>query len=251
MKSSALITVSIALSLSLFNLTAHADTLGFRLGGYSWDQEFDGEIKDGTDFIDLDSSLGIDDESNNVLFFALEHPIPVLPNILIQQSELEASGDSTLTEAFEFDDGDFDIADDIVTDIDLSHTDLTLYYEVLDNWVNLDLGLTVRKFDGSARIALLDGSETAEEDLDAAVPLIYAAAKFELPLTGTYVSANINTLSAGDASITDLTFALGYESDFGLGIEIGTRAMDLDYEDDEEEADIEIDGKYINLFYHF
>ena len=231
--------------------TASADVLGFEVGGYVWQQDYEGDIQDGSSVVDLDTDLALDDDNNNVFYIALEHPIPLLPNIRLQQTEIKFDGESTLSRNIDFDGQTFNINADVVSDLDLSHTDATLYYEILDNWVSLDLGLTVRKFDGSAEIALADGSQVAREVLDDAVPMLYLGAKFELPLTGLYAGANANAISAGDSTITDYQIKLGYETDFGLGIEAGVRRFDLDYEDDDEEADVVIDGSYIGVFYHF
>jgi outer membrane protein len=238
------IVISLALSMPSIAL---ADSMGFRVGAYSWSQNFSGDVRDDpTQTLDLEDTLGLDDDSNNVIYFALEHPIPIIPNILIQQTEMEVDGASTAT--FNFNDESF--TGDIATQLDLSHTDATLYYEVLDNWVNLDIGLTVRKFDGDINITDSSGNNTSET-FDEAIPMLYVAAKFDLPLTGLYVGVSGNGISTGDASLTDIQANLGYETSFGLGIEVGVRSFDLEYEDDDEEVNAKVDGNYISLFYHF
>jgi hypothetical protein len=44
---------------------------------------------------------------------------------------------------------------------------------------------------------------------------------------------------------------LGWESSIGLGIEVGYRYFDVQYEDSQEEADVTIEGVYAGLFFHF
>ena len=237
---------------ALLPFTASADAVGLRIGAYAWQQEFEGTVQDGPTEIDINSTLGLDDETNNVFYVALEHPIPVLPNIALSHTEMEVSARNRLNENFVFDDQVFIVTDTVTTNADLSHTDLTLYYEVLDNWVSLDLGLTVRAFDSS--IDIKSSSGDAELDIDGALPMLYAAVKFDLPLTGLYVGASGSGISYEDSSITDYMLNIGYETTFGLGVEAGLRSFDINYEDeddDTEQADLTVDGSYVSLFYHF
>lgn len=231
-----------------------ADTLGFKLGAYAWQQDFDGDVRssdDRADTLDINDDLGVDDDSNNIFLAVLEHPIPILPNIQLQQTQLETSGSQQLDRSISFDDETFSSGSKVNSDIDLSHIDATLYYELLDNWISLDLGITVRTFSGEVKLAASDGSERSVEDLDGSIPMLYVAAKFDLPLTGLYIGGNASGISSGDSKIADYQINLGYEMDFGLGIEGGYRSFSIDHDDGDEHADITVDGAYLGLFYHF
>lgn len=245
------IAAALALSAGLSS-TANADFLGFTIGANNWQQEFSGSVRsDITDTIDIENDLGYtDDEGNNNFYVAFEHPIPLIPNVMLARTELEVSGEATST--FEFEGISFDGS--VSSTTDLSHTDATLYYEILDNWVSLDIGLTIRSFDEGVTISgsvAGGGSDTAELEIDGALPMFYVGAKFELPFSGLYVIANGNWIGYDDDTIMDYKAALGYESSIGLGLEIGMRSFELEYEDDEEYADLTIDGMYAGVFYHF
>ena len=245
-----LASLATAIAASSFSTSALSDTLGFRVGGYSWQQDYSGEVQTDNDLqIDINDDLGLDDESGNTLFVSLEHPIPVLPNVLIQHTELDVEENNILTREITFSGVTYAVSDEVNSDIDLSHTDATLYYEVLDNWIHVDFGLTVRQFDGGVNIS--SSTDASEEEIEEIIPMLYLAARVELPLTGFYVGASANGISAGDATLTDLQVNVGYETDIGLGIEAGFRDFTLDYEDDGDEADISVDGAYIGIFYHF
>lgn len=234
----------------VFSTTATADFIGFEVGAQAWQQSYDGLIQSGTNGVDLDQQLGFDDETNNVFYVLLEHPVPVLPNVLVQHTELDISATSTDT-SFTFDGIDFSLGSPVTTDSDLSHTDITLYYEILDNWVSLDVGLTVRTFEEGVFLSSDVGN--AELDLDITVPLLYAGVEFELPLTGLYVSADANAIAYSGDGFVDYRINIGYESSWGLGAELGYRSFTVDYEDsdDNEVVDITIDGAYLGVFYHF
>lgn len=233
--------------------TVQADTvLGIYAGAYSWGADYSGDINDtdAGETIDLEDDLGFSDESNMVFYVALEHPVPVLPNIRIQQTALDSSANGTLTRDFTFDDVDFSIGQDVATDMDFTHTDLTLYYEILDNWVNLDLGLTVRKFDGEIKIE--GGGEIAQVDLDAALPMLYVMAQFDLPLTGLSAGLQGNAVGYSGSSLLDLNGYVQYEFAFGLGLRGGYRSFTLELDDiDDIDSDLTLSGPYAALTFHF
>lgn len=239
--------------LATLPMAAVADTLGFRVEVGQWNQSFEGDVQSGPDTIDIEDTLGLDDESNNFYSVTLEHPIPILPNIRLSRTELEVKETTDVNASFTFEGITYSASDTVTTDADLSHTDATLYYEVLDNWVSLDVGLNIRQFDEGI-IITSQSSGTAELDVDGVLPMLYAAVKFDLPLSGLYVSADASGISYQDSSIIDYKVNIGYESSIGLGIEAGLRTFDIDYEDEDdsdEKADLSIDGAYASLFYHF
>jgi len=242
-------------ALTLFGATlilstqVQADVVGFQVGTDSWTPDYSGSISSGPDTIDFEDDLGFDDESHSLLWLKLEHPVPVIPNIKIVASDLDAKASSTLSRSITFDGETFNASADVNSRFDMSNTEFTFYYELLDNWINLDAGLTLRQYDGQATIRTATASAT--EDLDFTVPLLYLDARIDLPFTGFFVDSTLNTISAGDNSISDISVSLGYESSFGLGARLGIRTLDLEIDEDDVEADLEFDGTYLNVFYHF
>jgi outer membrane protein len=223
---------------------SQADIIGASAGVYHWKQSWDGDVQSGNDKIDVNDDLGYDEDSGTSYYVALEHPLPLLPNIRLQRTELEISERGTITTPVIYD--GTALAGDVDSTTDLTHTDVTLYYELLDNWVNLDLGLSVRVFDGEARIKSVATSEEGSVDIDTPVPMLYANARFDLPFTGLYAQGIGNIISVGDSAITDFTVGLGYEVAV-LSLEAGYRTFDISLEDDEDEANLTVDGFYIGI----
>ncbi|MFA7554434.1 MAG: TIGR04219 family outer membrane beta-barrel protein [Spongiibacteraceae bacterium] len=243
-----LISAGLACALST---TAIADTIGFEIGAYAWQPNFSGSVESGklSSNIDIEDDLGFDDESSTVFYALLEHPIPLIPNLRIQQTELDISTNNT-TAPFSF--GGEVYTGNISSNIDLSHTDLTFYYEILDNWVSLDVGFTARIIqDGLVEIHDRTTNQTESFEADGVLPLLYLAARFELPLTGLYAGGDINGLGINNDSIIDYKVNIGYETSIGLGLEAGYRNFSIDYDDNNDTADLTIDGAYISAFYHF
>ncbi|MFT6592843.1 MAG: outer membrane protein, partial [Zhongshania sp.] len=227
--------IALAILAASASVATQADIVGASAGAYMWKQSWDGDVKAGSQSVDMNKDLGYDDETGKSFYVALEHPVPVLPNIRLQRTDLDISETNQISRDFSFDGKDYTAGESVNSTTDLTHTDATLYYEILDNWVNLDVGLTVRMFDGEVRLAAAGRDGSIE--LDAPVPMGYINARFDLPLTGLYASALANVISYGDNKITDISLGLGYE--FGVvGLELGYRNFDVDLEDDDEEASV-------------
>lgn len=240
-----------ASALSCASALTLADNVGVRAGAYRWQPSYDGTVKSGGEAVDIRKDLGLSDDDANVFIIAIEHPIPVLPNILLQRSQIKTSATNALSRSFTFDGVTYSGSDTVKTDLDLSHTDATLYYELLDNWVNLDLGLTIRHFDQGVKIRSITSGESSKVDLNATIPMIYIAARFDLPLTGLYVGVDGNGIGYSGNTLLDYRAMIGYESRIGLGAEVGVRNFDLTYKDGSDKADVTVDGAYAQVFYHF
>lgn len=230
--------------------TAHADVVGIRLGTYQWQQDYDGDIRSGGDRVDLHEDLGIDNDDGNVVYFAVEHPLPLVPNLLLQRTNLAVRNTEQVRRNFTFDSNVYTANESVSADVDLSHTDATFYYELLDNVVSLDAGLTLRWFDEGIELHSASGLR-GQVDIDAVLPMVYLAGRMNLPFTGLYVGAEANGIAYRDASLFDARISIGYETRIGLGVELGYRTFDLDYDDDDDEANLTVDGAYGSLFYHF
>ena len=231
-----------------------ADTvLGVYAGVGIWQADYGGDT--GTVAVDL-NELNLEDESNNFYYLALEHPVPLLPNLRLQKTDISSSETATLTRNFTLDDQSFSASEEVTTDLELTHTDATLYYEVLDNWVNLDIGLTLRAFDGEAAVTSTTTATSDRVDLDEVIPLLYLKTQFDLPFSGWSIAADGNAVGYSGDSFSDLSAKIAYSSDalplLDLGLEIGYRRMALEVDDEGDlTADVTVDGPYAAVTLHF
>ncbi len=253
------IATATALGLGLaLSSSAYSDTVfGIYAGAGNISYDYSGDFTDldgNGGSIDFEDDLGLSGDSGAYFYVAIEHPIPILPNIKIAHSDISESGRNTLDEDISFGGEDIPAGVTIDTDVDFTHTDFTFYYEILDNWVNLDLGLTARQFDGELAAAGSQGpiSYSAQEDLDFVAPMLYGMARFDLPLTGLYVQASGNWIGVSGVQLYDIWGKVGYTFAFGLGLEAGVRQLALELDDvDDLDADITLDGTYIAATFHF
>ncbi len=228
---------------------AQADTiLGIYAGAGTWNGGYGGNA--GEPNITL-KELGLKDQSNTFYYVALEHPVPVLPNIRLQQTNISSKQTATITKNFTIDGTNFNGSDKVTSDFDLSHTDATLYYELLDNWINLDFGLTARKFSGYVRASTTTKSE--EVKVDETLPMLYLKAQFDLPFSGLSVGVEGNFISYQDSELIDYTAKISYlfDSALDIGLEAGYRSMNLAIDDNDLTADIDLTGPYAALIMHF
>ncbi|SDW59288.1 TIGR04219 family outer membrane beta-barrel protein [Marinobacter mobilis] len=235
--------VAVGGSLVLAAPLAHADIVGVGASVSYWDSETSGQAASGNDVVDMENDLNLDSDSTTNATLYFEHPVPLLPNVRLNLTAIEQSGRGRLSSGY----GPIVVGSDVTSDLDLQQIDLTLYYEVLDNWVNLDLGLTARDLSSELTIkqAQLGGVVVDKTEVDVIIPMGYAAARFDLPLTGLSVGGEINAIGYGGDSIYDVNAYGQYEISL-LQLQLGYRQMSVDYEDGDDKLDIDIDGPFIS-----
>ena len=242
--------LAVGLTGLLATASVSADTL---LGVYAkaggWNHAPSGTFGDTANGFDLEQDLGMDTESGSMISIALEHFIPLVPNIKIERTDLSFSSTGTLTQAITFGGINFSSGAVVTSEVDLSHSDFILYYELLDNWVSFDFGVNVKVFDGVLEVAT--GGSTGTIDLSAPVPMLYGKAQFDLPFSGFSAGAEGSYIGFDGDSFTDVRGYIGYEFMLGLGVELGYRNLALQFDDlDDANIDTTFEGAYISATFH-
>ncbi len=243
------------LTVLLIPVPSWADTLGVRAGANYWDYDISGtaqyKTQDSANAIDVNDDLGYQDGNLPYYYITLEHPIPLLPNLRLSKTDIDEDANGRLSRSVIYGDIQFQANEDVRSEVQLDQTDITLYYSPLDNWVNVDLGLTARYIDSRMRISgTVSGSQTA--DISGWLPMGFAGVGFDLPLTGLSVSANGAYVKYQSSSFYDLSIGASYASPWLVAADVGYRRMKLDLEDfDDSYADVEIDGPYAGLYLNF
>lgn len=238
----------LVVGLLMFSLASQADVIGAYIGVGYWNSSFGGDVV--TD-VDVEDELDISGDNGAQIYAGLEHPIPLLPNIRVARTNLEDSGTGTLSSTFVYQGETFTTSQTVATRVDLTHTDVTLYYEIIDIGMDVDVGLTGRWLDGEVAI------DNAQENVEGVLPMVYVRGKFYLPMSGLYVGGDINAISYSESSVSDYSLRVGWETESFLfpefGIEGGYRRfnIDADEEDIDVNVDVDIDGFFINLTAHF
>jgi outer membrane protein len=241
-----------------FSCFSFADGVAFSLGAYSWKTEASGGIKTpDVDFIDLSiDTFDTAKQNQSVYFLTFEHPIRFLPNIKLSYSDLRQNA---YNGRYIYASNVFNIGQGA---IDLSHTDITAYYNIVSSAIKLDLGATARFFDGEFALQniTLNGSQlnNTTSPLDNIIGLIYVKASAELPY-GFSVEAETNIGQYGDDEGFDATALLSYRSPIGLGVAGGYRSFQstlnskVQYEGFKTDLsmDLTFKGPMFYIFYSF
>ncbi len=224
--------------------TAEAEFIGLNITPNQWAPAANSAFHfSDTDSIGLADDLDMENPEQTSMTIILEHPIALLPNLRYQSYELNYPETSTLNSDF----------DSTAASFDLSQDDIVLYYQLLDNRINLDLGVDLKRFNGEVSFA---GATDTRISVDETIPLFYLSARYDLPYTGFYVGADINTsiidLGFSESNAQDSTIMLGYDSGNGVGFEGGFKYFSLDLDQvDDPDANLEYDGVYLNGYFNF
>lgn len=247
-----------AATLGLLLASANASALpliDFWAGAYQWNTAYEGTVNGGDYQIDLQEDLNLEDSKNNVIWAAFEHPIPVIPNVQIKQTEMTTTGQGTSTQSFTYGGKSYEGDVTLNSDMDLTHTDLTAYWGLPLPIATVDFGINIRQFDGHLEIN--DGRAA----LDVPVPMAFARVGAYLPFTGLAVMAEGNYIGYGDSNHMDLQVVLRYTIPMipvlDVNVEAGYRTFQLnidptDFGGDKNDfnADIDMSGYFVGVSFH-
>ncbi|GAA4894841.1 TIGR04219 family outer membrane beta-barrel protein [Ferrimonas pelagia] len=240
---------------------AQGDTLGIYAGAGYFSGDVGGTL--GDEGVSLENELGFNDSNSGFqAYIAFEHPVPIIPNIKLATLSYDNRAQGMLDQDFDFGGATVPAGSTTNTLLDYRHTDITLYYELWDTGVDLDLGITARQFDVATELAYNEGimdrvAGTVDESLDEWVPLLYGAARIDLPLTGLYAATEVQGIGYSGSSFIDYQVKLGWTLGLvalDLGVEAGYRNITIDVDEDDVgdlTSNVDIDGWFINGVVHF
>ncbi|EKF76006.1 hypothetical protein A11A3_00890 [Alcanivorax hongdengensis A-11-3] len=219
-------------------------------GAYSWQATMEGDFNAGNRDVDVRDDLGFDKADQSVFYVGVEHAVPVVPNMRVRYMDLSDTASNRISKSFTFNGKQFVANTRVDSDFDLNMLDGTLYYSPIDNALKLDLGLTVRKVDGTLDLNSV-AAKTAK-DIDITLPMLYAAVKADLPVPGVYAGAELNAIGYDGNSLNDYNVRLGWRSDFLLGVELGYSHMQLTLDDlNNMDTNLTMGGPYVALALNF
>lgn len=233
----------------LFTLSQmYADTIGgeMTLGFFNHQPNGNASYKGST--ADMEDMLGFSEEQDIFLKAYLEHPLPVIPNVKLGYTTLSHEGGSSVND---FTWGDTTYNGTIDSSLSLDMSDVTLYYEFLDNWAETDAGLTLRYISGNMDVRSSGGNDVA--DFSTWVPMLYGKVCFNLPVTDLSFQLEANAISYWDITAYDYELSARYTLALGVGLEAGYKAFHLDSDDllNGFNADMDFSGPYAAVLWDF
>ncbi|WP_305464310.1 TIGR04219 family outer membrane beta-barrel protein [Photobacterium leiognathi] len=200
--------LSVAAAVALASaVPAQADTLlGVKVGADAW-------------FANAKVDGNKSDDTSGSYYASIEHFIPLVPNFMVRYNNID-----TGNVAFE-------------------QSDLTAYYEILDNdLVALDLGVTVSKF-GSVKL----NNDDRFSDWQ---PTLYGNAELGIPATPLTVFAQANAGNFDGTRLFDGQAGVKYTIGLvaaDLNIRGGYRMMDYDFDKAKNTGDVDLDGWFAGV----
>jgi outer membrane protein len=243
------------IALSLGCSTSSADIFGIKAGASYWKYDISGTVryqtKNSANDIDVNQDLGYNNGSAGVYYLIIEHPLPLLPDARLRYTDIDENANGRLSKTVVYGNTTFFADEAVSSQVQLKQTDITLYYELLDNVVSLDLGLTGKYIDSKASITG-ETSGMQNASVSGWVPLAYLGAGFDLPLTGLGVSADGSYAKYQGSSFYDYSLRATYTTPWRLGLDVGYRKIKLNLDDfDNSFADVEFHGPYAGAYLHF
>jgi len=232
-------TVPLVMALSIASSGVNADALGFFVGGGLWDYDSTGTFgTTGDDVIDVESDLNFSSQQDAYVWAAFEHFVPIIPNIRVEAASMGSDGAATNLNY-----GGVNVSGPASVNLDTAEA--ILYYRLLDNWVSLDLGISVRNVDGDFIIA------SEKVSISETIPMLYGSVQFELPLSGFSVGGDISIINYSGSEYRDVRLRAVYEIGI-IGFEAGYKTSTIVLDDvSGVTADLEFSGLMLGAFLHF
>ncbi len=157
----------------------------------------------------------------------LEHPAPLLPNIRL---------DLTPESSFTGSNGAGGI-----NKVTFNQTDITPYYEILDNVVDLDVGITFKVVD-----AKIEG--TLSQEFSEVIPMGYVSAGISLVGTGLRIAGDVKYVEYKGDSLGDSRIKAVWNINKLFQAQVGYRYQTLKINDHFDlNSNITIEGAFIGL----
>ncbi len=253
-------------AISLFGIIPlYADTVGGEISIGAFNHTPSGYASYTLPYIGLGTSADLQNtfqwrsETDLLLKAYIEHPLPFLPNVKVAYTTLSQSGNNTVND---FTWGNIVIPSNgsIENSFEWTKYDMTFYYELLDNWLELDAGITLGYIDGNIAVTAVSGFGplmappiTESTDFSLFIPTLYGKSRFNIPSTDISLQAEGDFFSYNDTTYYDFELSARYTFTMGLGLECGYKALHFDSSDlvDGLVIESDFDGLYAAMVWNF
>lgn len=207
----------------------------------------------------IEDTLYWTNNTDLILKAYIEHPVPMLPNIKLALTNLSHDGEGNVND-FTWGSIDIPFEGSIENSFEMRKYDLTLYYELLDNWAEIDLGVTLGYLSGNIDVTALAGfstlpklSHSESTDFSAFLPTLYGKTRFTIPTTDLSFQLEGDVFSYDETTYYTYEASVRYTFSMGLGVEGGWKALHLDSTDmvDGLNLDMDFSGPYAAVVWDF
>jgi outer membrane protein len=233
----------------------HADNIGGEISfgifshNPSGDATYDLQSLGTGNVQNLEQTFGFGNSQDIFFKGYLEHPLPFLPNFKLGYTTLSTTGTRSV-ELFSW--GDIShFSGTIANKLTLNITDATLYYELLDNWAEIDAGITFRHISGDMGVTTRFNSDSV--DFSTSTPMLYGKFRTQIPSTEFSLQLETNIIAFTAFNTYDYELSARYTFYMGLGLEAGYKAFHLENDEFSDSLNVNIDfsGPYAAVTWDF
>ncbi len=253
------------------------DDVGLYLGGQFWQPDATGVLGAENPRVDFN----LKKQQHIQYFIDVKHPVAALPHLRISTTQLDTSGQTTLTQQFGFSDKTFPVAAKVDASFNVSYIDYTLYYALFDSdKFSFELGFSARDLNGDVTVAgttkishdpcndpnpapndpCIDLGNNAISSgtikTDNINPMLFVATSVALPSTQLNVFAQADFSLLNDHRLSD--YQLGFSYDLhklmrvDLQVTLGYRVVNMAFENlNSLYTDLAFKGAFVGLIAHF
>ncbi|WP_084605075.1 TIGR04219 family outer membrane beta-barrel protein [Desulfonatronum thioautotrophicum] len=228
---------------------------GFEAAVGVWQQSPSGDVsykaQTGDDRLDLESRMGLDDETGLIFRARLETPL-FLPNIGFMATPTTFSGKGTATGSFRFGDQTFSGDAPIDGKLRLNQYDVSLFYGIPGlkmatmGMFNVDLGLNLRLMDVDVEVRQEQTGLSESESLFLPVPTLYAGATLR-PLDFFALEAEARGVTYAGNHFYSLIGRVRFDPLDHLFLTGGYRYDSISIDEQGLKADVDISGPFVEI----
>lgn len=241
---------SIAATTALLATAANADVMRIEGAVGAWQTDPTGTMAyAGNPSFDVVDNAGLDSSTNTYVWIYLKHPVPILPNIRFEY--VDPTFDGTVA-TLKWNNNTYA---NVNNTLSLKQYDTVLYYNILDNtfWTTIDLGLDIKYIDGNYKLDASGVTAPAvDESFSIAMPLAYARARLQFPVTNIGAEVIARGMSYSGNTVVDTEIKLDYTMDFipvvQPGIEVGYRYQQVKLDGGSIGLDANIDTTFSGVY---
>lgn len=245
------------LSGAMLATIASADIARVEMGAGVWAQTPTGDMSYTDGGANGSNVFDENKENSNYVWMLVKHPIPILPNLRLEYTNIESTG--VASGKFE----DFTIPVSAPTSLKMKQFDVIPYYNILDNtaWTTVDLGVDFKvvSLDFQADGVTINGilNQNYSDTQTIVVPMAYLRARVEIPVTNIGLEADVKYVTYDGSTISDVRAKVDYTLSFipvvQPALEVGYRIQKIDISNSDVKSAINVDfsGVYAGLMLRF
>ncbi len=171
------------------------------------------------------SDIGINAEGQTSAELKIEHPLDYIPQFRMSVYNFEYTNETQLEKNLTFQNLLFSANESLVTEVDLSHVEISSYYTYQQNTSSIYLGVSAKTINGE--LLLKSKDHEVYKVIDKTLPLITIASSVDLIRPNLQFQFHFTGISMDRDKSSDIKANISYQHQNRLNIIVGYRHFNL------------------------